>query len=361
MDISNAYDKFILERAAIGDNEFRYNLNDRILIIDGLNTFIRSFLAVPTVNYRGLHVGGIVGFIRSISNGIKLFNPTRCIITFDGMDCAYRRQQIYPEYKAQKKNKIRLNRFVSLDPMLGEDESFKSQFIRLEQYLNTLPITAFMLNHVEADDLIGYMCTSIFKDSNITIYSTDRDFFQLINDRIQVYSPTKKKLYTQSEILNEFGILASNYLTYRSLTGDVSDNIPGLKGMGLKTLISRFPNVVSDVVSCNDILQYCKSAIENKSKYKIYSDILNNQQQLMLNEELMQLHDVSISGVQKMEIQNWCSSIPSHFDNMNFKRLYAEDGLQAYNDSFIYNLNQTFNQLNYHVITNQKPVEVINK
>ena len=58
--------------------------NDNVLIIDGLNTFIRCFSAMPTLNDDGAHVGGIVGFLRSIGYAIKTIRPTRCVIVFDG-------------------------------------------------------------------------------------------------------------------------------------------------------------------------------------------------------------------------------------------------------------------------------------
>lgn len=345
MELSNIYDNFVSKKPKSADIAIG---NERILIIDGLNTFIRSFLAVPTMNYKNNHVGGLVGFIRSITNAIKNFNPTRCIIVFDGQDCAYRRRQLYPQYKSQRKNQMRTNRFVSIDPTLGEDVSFKDQLIRLEQYLNAMPVTYFMMNYIEADDIIGYMCTSIFSESEITIYSTDKDFLQLLTDNIRVYSPTKKKIYTCNSMLNEFGFISSNYLVYRALTGDVSDNIPGIRGMGIKTMLQRFPELISTPMNCTDIIKKCESEVESKSKYKIYGDIVNSKSQLLMNEELMQLHDVDMTGVQKMDIRKWCELPLNRFNRIEFNNLYNIDGLNAYHDSFIYGIMRAFDQLDYY-------------
>lgn len=67
-----------------------------ILIIDGLNTFIKSFCVSPYINTDGIHTGGISGFLKSIGYAIKLFNPTKCVIVFDGSGGSQKRRKIYP-------------------------------------------------------------------------------------------------------------------------------------------------------------------------------------------------------------------------------------------------------------------------
>jgi hypothetical protein len=68
------------------------HFNDKVLIIDGLNTFIRVFSVIPTLNDDGIHVGGIVGFLKSVGYAIKMLNPTRCIVVFDGKGGSVRRR-----------------------------------------------------------------------------------------------------------------------------------------------------------------------------------------------------------------------------------------------------------------------------
>jgi len=81
-----------------------------------------------------------------------------------------------------------------------------------------------------------YGNTNVLTDSKITIMSTDKDFLQLANERIKVWSPTKKKMYDEDAVLNEYGISSHNLIWYRVLDGDKSDNIPGVRGLGLKTI-----------------------------------------------------------------------------------------------------------------------------
>ena len=134
--------------------------------------------------------------------------------------------------------------------------------------------------------------------------STDKDFLQLVNDTTIVWSPTKKKLYNTKLVKEEYGIESKNLLLYRVLDGDKSDNIPGVYGCGIKTLVKRFPEITEDKkLSLDDLFQLCEEKIEEtKGKIKIYKDILKSKRQILLNENLMQLDDVDISGQIKMKV-----------------------------------------------------------
>ena len=84
--------------------------DDKVLIVDGLNTFLRVFSVIPTTNDDGIHVGGIVGILRSLGHSIGMFSPTRTIVVFDGKGGSTRRRKIYPEYKQNRRTKYRVNR-----------------------------------------------------------------------------------------------------------------------------------------------------------------------------------------------------------------------------------------------------------
>ena len=84
--------------------------NKKVLIVDGLNTFIRVFSVMPTLNDNGIHVGGIVGFLKSIGFAINMFNPTRVIIVFDGNGGSNRRRNLYSDYINNSRTTYRINR-----------------------------------------------------------------------------------------------------------------------------------------------------------------------------------------------------------------------------------------------------------
>ena len=167
--------------------------NDHILLIDGLNTFIRAFSVNPSLNEDGSHVGGLVGFLKSVRFAVNKFKPTRCIIVFDGKGGSKPRQKIYSQYKAGRKVRSRLNRNVdwATNPQ-DEHESMKLQIGRLIEYLEHLPLTLLALDKLEADDIISYVTNVTLKESKTTIMSTDKDFLQLVSPRVSLYSPTKK-------------------------------------------------------------------------------------------------------------------------------------------------------------------------
>ena len=80
--------------------------NDSVLLIDGMNTFIRVFSAIPTTNEDGVHVGGIVGFLRSLAFSINMIRPTRTIVVFDGKGGSNRRRKYFHNTKWEEKCRI---------------------------------------------------------------------------------------------------------------------------------------------------------------------------------------------------------------------------------------------------------------
>ena len=275
--------------------------NDSVLLIDGLNTFIRVFTAVPTTNEDGVHIGGIVGFLRSIGFAINMVRPTRTIIVFDGKGGSNRRRKIFPEYKAGRKMSLRLNRTDGISLTRADEHKMMiAQLNRVIEYLELLPLTITTAENIEADDVIGYSAKHVFKDK-VTIMSTDKDFLQLVDDRISVWSPTKKKMYDQEKILEEYGISSTNFLLFRTMDGDKSDGIPGIKGAGIKTLLKLFPWLESPhKFTIEDVL---KSAESKKKQFKLCEVITNSSDQLLLNKKLMDLDEINISGSSKLKIQ----------------------------------------------------------
>ena len=281
--------------------------NSRVLIIDGLNTFIRCWSSIPTMNDDGDHVAGVTGVLRSIGYAIRQTQPTRCIIVFDGKGGSQERKKKFNGYKANRdKNKLRINRQYA-DFMTEEDEreSMKRQFVWLNEILNYLPVTTMIYDGVEADDVMAYIATQLLKeDEQAVVMSTDKDFLQLVDDKTIVWSPTKKKIYNRKAIKEEFGIESKNLLLYRVLDGDTSDNIPGVYGCGIKTVVKRFPEMTEDVkLSVDDLFRLSEEKkLESKGKIKLYNDILEAKPQIIMNRELMQLADPDISGIIKMSV-----------------------------------------------------------
>ena len=320
--------------------------DSHLLVIDGLNTFIRVFSAVPALNDDGQHIGGVTGFLRSVAAVVRLIKPTRCVIVFDGKGGSRRRKDIYPEYKANRANKTAFNRYQEFASLEDEQDSMRRQFGRVIQYLNCLPVTTLSIDNVEADDIMAYIANEIYTDdkNRVTICSTDRDFLQLVNNRISVWSPIKKKMYTPSVMQEEFGFSSKNYLLYRSFIGDKSDNIPGLKGVGPKSLIKYFPAFTEDrEITVEEIVQYANDV---DKKYKVHTLVSENKELLELNYKLMQLKEVDINGNAKMLTMN---KIQGDIDKMNvleFKKMFMADKMYTVIKDLDSWLKSSFNSLN---------------
>jgi DNA polymerase I len=215
------------------------HLNSRVLLIDSMNTFLRSFAVIPNVNAQGNHVGGLIGFMKSLGYAIKLIQPTRVVLVFDGQGNITNRRNTYAEYKGNRKIK-RITNWKAFDSLDEESASVTEQMMRLIEYLKTLPVNISIIDKIEADDTIAYLAQKLKDD--VVIYSADQDFLQLVNDRVTVYSPIKKKFYKQKEVFEEYGLWPKNFITMKCLMGDKSDNLPGIKGLGAKKLFKLFLN-----------------------------------------------------------------------------------------------------------------------
>ena len=328
--MGNGYDRNLLNKRFydyeddIKTNPTTRKLDDHVLVVDGFNTFIRAFSVNPSLNEDGSHVGGLVGFLKSIRYTINKFKPTRCVIVFDGKNSSKPRQKIFPQYKAGRKVRSRLNRVVDwVDGPHNEYESMKIQLKRLVEYLECLPITILSLDNLEADDVISYICTSTLKDSKCTIMSADKDFYQLVNDKIQLYSPTKKVTYDRELIRKEFGVYPQNVLTCRVVDGDKSDEIQGVRGIGVKTLIKEFPLLVEDrEFNTKDLLDMAMSRNTRISKM-----IQDNEMIIKRNYLLMQLGDPDIKNQTKLKIGDSVKEMAPKLIKYQLQTLFVKDKL----------------------------------
>ena len=291
----------VFQSMDFSDKDEGIALNDRVLIIDGMNTFIRSFAAIPTMDENGNHIGGVTGFLKSVGYVTRKFKPSRVYVIFDGKGGSKRRRDIYPDYKLGRKPLTRLNRTYDMTTEKDEQDLMRYELVIVAKALMKLPITTITLDHVEADDIISYIAQHVVENGGESIiYSTDKDFLQLVGDDIKVWNPVRKKTYIPEIVVEDYEIHPNNFLLYRALTGDTSDNLPGIKGLGMKTLLKIVPEFVTEQhLTFDDVID----AAEN-SKLKVASRIIDEQESIKLNIKLMSLRSVMISDNNKMKILN---------------------------------------------------------
>jgi len=317
--------------------------NDSVLLVDGMNLFIRVFSAIPTTNEDGIHVGGIVGFLRSLAYSINMIRPTRTIVVFDGKGGSNRRRKIFPQYKMGRKMSYRLNRAHDFLTREEEQKMMIRQLNRVVEYLECLPITILNIENCEADDVIGYLSKHIFNDSDTTILSTDKDFLQLVDNNTRVFSPTKKKMYDEAKVFDEYGIHPKNFLLFRMFDGDKSDGIPGVNGIGQKTLVKLFPFMETDEqYTLDDIYRSAET-----QKNPLCERVLQSKDLLDLNKQLMDLEDGIIGGQTKLKIKEIVERPIQRMIKHKFQTMFLEDKMFTALPNLNSWLATTFNRMNY--------------
>ena len=297
-------------------------VNNRVLIVDGLNLYLRAFAVNGALNDNGVPVGGLTGFLRSLAYAIREVNPTRVIVVYDGQGGSQRRRKIHPEYKANRKPGKRITRWDAFKNATEEKDAMKIQFSRLIEYLDFLPINVISIDKIEADDTIAYIAHTLL-DEDVTILSADQDFLQLVDERITVWSPTKKKFYTPRMVEADYGVPAHNFLMYKVLMGDKSDNIEGVKGLGPKKLPKIVPDLLTQTTLDLDfILEHA-----GKGEEPMHKKISESATQLRLNEELMDLKNPPISGELKLQIARLIEAPINLLSRNDFIMMYSDDQL----------------------------------
>ena len=197
-DLLKVFDSMQFDNKDIG-------YNSRVLIVDALNTFMRSYAAIPTLDEDGNHIGGMAGFMKSLGFAIRSFKPTRVVLVFDGKGGSQRRRKIYKEYKANRKPPTRLNRSYDMTTDEQERENMKWQLVSLVEMVECLPVSILALDHIEADDTIAYFSELVTKNGGTSIiYSTDKDFLQMVSDTVKLYNPVKKKTFDVDVVMETY-------------------------------------------------------------------------------------------------------------------------------------------------------------
>jgi len=273
--------------------------NGPILVIDGFNLLIRCFVVLPTMNENGEHNGALYGSLNSLKSYVKKFRPSKVIIAWDGPGGSKRRQKLFANYKSGRKVPRRMCRAYDFLSPEEERQSMFEQLDRYKEYLSELPVYQLRAEMTEADDIIAWV-SHFYKNENVVIISTDKDFYQLVTDNTQIYNPVTKKMLGTQDIYDKFSIMPKNFVLARTLTGDPSDSIDGIKGIGLKTSIKLFPMINEDRrLFPKDILDHAE---KQDTKSKKYQKIINEREKVERNYKIMQLRDplVSSSDVTKM-------------------------------------------------------------
>ena len=301
-------------------------LNDHILVVDAMNMLIRSFSLLKAMNPSGTHIGGLVGFLRSLGYVTRIFDPTRVIVVWDGKGGSGNRQNIDPNYKAQRAT-ARITHWGLYDTREEEQEALINQLLRVQDYLDCLPLQQIVMEKLEADDIIAYLAKQASgNNKKVTIVSSDKDFLQLVNNNIEVYAPVKKKTFDSSNIIEELKVLPRNYNVVKALLGDNSDNLTGVKGLGIKTIVKEFPDLVNKITDLEYVFSVCEQKMEDK---KIFPKIIHTWDRVETNFKLMDLHETSLDDKEKNHILDIIKSEIPNLQTGAFLHLLDQDKIEG--------------------------------
>jgi len=301
----------------------------RVLVIDALNMFLRAFIVDPSLSNHGQPIGGIKGSMKILQKLVRITKPNEIVICWDGPNGSQKRKSLDSNYKEGRKP-LRLNRAVH---NLTENEELQNklwQQMRTIDYFNQMPIIQLMLERVEADDIISYVCNSQHYDGwQKVIVSNDKDFLQLCDEETVVYRPTTDKIETKKTVIESMGVHPTNMALARAMDGDASDNLPGVPRVGMKTIATKLPFMGEErTVTIDELMEYCENI---DSKLKVYKNIQESKSLIEHNYKMMQLYAPLISVQGKQTIDYSLENFECDFNKTELLKLMMEDGFGELN------------------------------
>ena len=290
----------------------------KFLLIDTFNLFIRSFTSISSLNENGEHVGGVSGSILSLYYTIKRLEPDFVFLCYEGRNSGARRRKSFHNYKDGSKSPHTITKIESVN----SENTFWSELFLFQQLVSLLPVCPISIDNLEADDVISFIINAFPKDEKI-IVSTDKDYYQLIDDNTKVYDPKNKVLIDTPYIKEKYKILPINWLIVKCFLGDKSDNIKKIKGLGIKRINKFLPELIDrEFRDLNSFLQYVKEKNDDKIFHYINDDILED---LKSNYKLMDLQNLNLSITSSEAIKNTLGSWKSEMDLINFRLLLQKN------------------------------------
>jgi len=302
----------------------------RLLIIDGQNMFIRNYVMSPQLDVNGNPIGGLTGFMRSLQKEVRRAKPDRVVVAWEGPGGSQARREKNKNYKVGRKAP-KLNREYEFATPEAERENKYEQVIRLTEYLENLPVLQLSVESVEADDVIAWLChCNEFSDWQKLIISSDKDFIQLCDDKTVLIRPGKnEEVLNKNNIIEQYGIHPRNFAWARAIVGDKSDNIDGVKGLGLATVAKRFSFLSENKdYGLRDIISHAEN---NKNKVKAFQKVLESKEIIGSNYEIMQLYTSAISpqGVRKLKYAIENDGVD--LNRTNIRTMLLKDGIGTLN------------------------------
>jgi len=240
-----------------------------LFVIDASGWIYRAYFAIRNMtNDRGESTNALFGFVRTLMKLMNDFHPTHLIAAFDGKEGTKKRKEIYPKYKAHRAE------------MPGD---LRLQIDWAEQFCFLSGIPSLRLPFVEADDTMGSIATwASALGTKVYLCTSDKDLCQCVSSNVFILNTHKDNLiWGPEEVQKEFGVLPQQIVDFLAITGDKSDNVPGLTGFGPKAASA----LLKEWGSIDEILKHPES-VGNEKKQKVLQD---EREELVLSRLLVEI------------------------------------------------------------------------
>lgn len=237
-----------------------------VLLIDGDNLLTIGFFGLKNHFYKGQHIGGLYHFINTIRKMIEVHHLDKVVVFWDGENGSQTRKRFYHHYKENRKSRIRTDE---------EMNSYGHQRNRVKQYLEELFVRQGEFEFCETDDAIAYYTQNSPKEKKI-IFSSDGDMTQLVSENTKLYNPSHSKIYQPNDkfVYEHEEVLIENIKLVKILCGDKSDNIAGIKNLGIRTLLTNVPEIRTQKVTLEDVQEKFNVLFENDRDNRLVNNFL---------------------------------------------------------------------------------------
>lgn len=200
--------------------------DETIYILDSYGLIYRcyfAFISRPLTDSQGRNISALFGFFRNLHSLLQHYKPKTLVVALDSISKTFR-HEMYSEYKATRQK---------------TPDDLHAQIPWIEEILAALGVPAIRVEGYEADDVIATIATkAVAAGKTCRILSGDKDLMQLVCDDVQILKPDHSdvwKVVGKEGVKAEWGVPPEKLLDLLSLYGDTADNVPGVKGVGVKT------------------------------------------------------------------------------------------------------------------------------
>jgi 5'-3' exonuclease len=275
----------------------------------------------------GYQMGGCIGFLKTLKRLVYEIQPSAVYVCWEGGGSA-RRRKLLPEYKL---NRVagKLNRFYE-DDIPDSEENRKHQTLVLLAMLKCAPVCQLYASDCEGDDLVAYLSCGPMRSLDKVIVSSDKDLYQLLNSSTKLYSLHKKTYVTPQTVFDEFRVQSQHFAIAKALCGDAGDNVPGIKGVGFKTVSKLFPVLGTDnQIVLQDVLNYAAAHAEES---KLYQRIIERQETVKRNFRLVYLDGSMVPANQQQMNQERIRDFIPRMNRPGLIKLLVKEGIGDFDD-----------------------------